>query len=79
MTTRAPIILSCLVDAAEGKSDVALFHNMHDEPLRPYAPRDAFNGTLQRVGISDFHFHDLRHTVTSRLVMACVDLCTVQS
>jgi site-specific recombinase XerD len=78
MTTRARAILSRLADAAKAKSDSALFRNMHDEPLRPYALREAFNGTLQRAGISDFHFHDLRHTFASRLVMAGVDLRTVQ-
>jgi len=33
---------------------------------------------LQKVGIADFHWHDCRHTFASRLVMAGVDLRTVQ-
>jgi integrase len=38
----------------------------------------AFATAVQRAGITDFKFHDLRHTFASRLVMAGVDLATVK-
>ncbi len=44
-------------------------------------PRDlshAFAEIAKRAGISDFRFHDIRHTFASRLVMAGVDIRTVQ-
>lgn len=34
---------------------------------------------LQRARLKDFHFHDLRHTFASRLVMAAVGLYSVQT
>ena len=40
--------------------------------------RTAFEHAVQRAGLMDFTFHDLRHTFASRLVMAGVDLPTVK-
>jgi len=38
----------------------------------------SFNTATRRAGIRDFHFHDLRHTFASQLVMAGVDITTIK-
>ncbi len=38
----------------------------------------SFNTALRKTGIRDFHFHDLRHTFASHLVMAGIDITTVK-
>ena len=40
--------------------------------------RDWFEDAVKKAGIGNFHWHDLRHTFASRLVMAGVPLRTVQ-
>jgi integrase len=46
---------------------------------RPYGNwRKAFENVCKRAGVEDFRFHDLRHTFASYLVMAGVDIRTVQ-
>lgn len=40
--------------------------------------REWFEQALTEAGIENFHWHDLRHTFASRLVMAGVDIRTVQ-
>jgi len=41
--------------------------------------RTTFRQIVRKAGIEDFRFHDLRHRFASRLVMAGVDLPTVQA
>jgi integrase len=45
---------------------------------KPYQDiKRSFSTALRKAGIKDFHFHDLRHTFASQLVMAGVDITTV--
>ncbi len=43
-----------------------------------YDIKKSFAAALKKSHILDFHFHDLRHTFASRLVMGGVDLTTVK-
>jgi integrase len=38
----------------------------------------SFNTACRRAGIKDFHFHELRHTFASQLVMAGIDFTTIR-
>ena len=54
-----------------------MFYN--PETLKPYYDfKRGWHNALKKSHIMDFHFHDLRHTFASRLVMAGVDLTTVK-
>jgi integrase len=46
---------------------------------KPYGDvKRAFATACRKAKIADFHFHDLRHTFASQLIMAGVDLTTVK-
>ncbi len=52
-----------------------VFRNLDGQPLRDI--RHPFEDATKRAGLVDFHFHDLRHTFASWLVMAGIPLPTV--
>ena len=53
-----------------------VFRSRAGTPYRSF--RTAFQRAVRLAAISDFTFHDLRHTFASRLAMAGVDLPTVK-
>jgi integrase len=69
--------LASLMTARQYSNDgPAVFWNRYGERL--HTPRQWFEEALKNAKISNFRWHDLRHTFASRLVMAGVDLSTVQ-
>jgi len=51
-----------------------LFWNRHDEGRRYVDVGEAFENAMSRAKISDFRFHDIRHTFASHLAMRGVSL-----
>jgi integrase len=47
-------------------------------PVNRYTLKDAFKRTVEKAGIEDLHFHDLRHTFATRLIQNGVSLYIVQ-
>jgi integrase len=60
----------------QGIEGEGVFCNRQGKAYRSF--RTAFERAVRKAGITDFTFHDLRHTFASRLVMAGVDLPTVK-
>ena len=55
-----------------------VFYNPKDKELKPFERLDrSWHTALKKAKILDFHFHDLRHTFASWLVMSGVPLLTV--
>mgnify|MGYP002035789199 CR=1 FL=1 len=58
------------------KNSARLFLNQRGQPYT--SCHRAFNRAAKQANIHDLHFHDLRHTFASRLVMSGADIRTVQ-
>ena len=63
-------------DRLELPADSTLFHGERGEPIKD--PKKWFSTALELAGVKGVSWHVLRHTFASRLVMAGVDLRTVQ-
>ena len=69
---------------------LTLFSRLHTRPEVPWVFHDAqgrwyndvwyaFDRACESAGLTDFHFHDLRHTFASWLIMRGVPLATVSN
>jgi integrase len=70
------VLLSMLRDLRARATSDYVFAHQNGSPKR--TPREWFRKCLDEANISNFTWHCLRHTFASRLVMAGVDLRTVQ-
>lgn len=65
-----------LKKCAEHSDGVYVFCNESRKPYKSIT--SLFQNIVKKSGIKDFHFHDLRHTAASYLVMLGIDLVTVK-
>ena len=70
------LLKKTLLKVRSRSSESHVFLNKGGKPYRDV--RSAFTSALKKAGITDFTFHDLRHTFASHLVMTGVDLVTVK-
>jgi integrase len=57
--------------------DTPLLFPSHSNPQKPIDLRSAFQYALERAEIKDFHWHDIRHTTASYLIMNGASLAEI--
>lgn len=70
------VLIETLKSVRNHSTTERLFAHSNGDPVKSF--KKAFWAALRRSGIEKCRFHDLRHTFASRLVMAGVDIVTVQ-
>ena len=65
-----------LLQGIPAKNDGYIFHGPDGRPLKDC--QRSFRTALKKAGIKDFHFHDLRHTSASWMVMKGASMKAVQ-
>ncbi len=70
------VLMETIKSVKNNNSNEYLFSHGNEAPAKTF--KTAFNAAIRRAGIERFRFHDLRHTFASNLVMAGVDIVTVQ-
>jgi integrase len=70
------MVKTALIRVRKHPESPYVFSRPDGEPIKDI--RKSFFTALKKSGIVNFHFHDLRHTFASHLVMAGVDLNTVR-
>ena len=70
------IVKKAFISIPKNPKSPYIFCDENGEPF--YNLRKSFFTALEKSGIKDFHWHDLRHTFASHLVMSGVDLMTVK-
>jgi len=68
-------MIALLMEMPKGPSEY-IFCGPNGEPLKNV--QRSFRTALKKAGIKDFHFHDLRHTSASHLLMRGASLKSVQ-
>jgi integrase len=69
-------VKDAIVGVRKHPESLYVFCNKYGEPRNDI--RKSFSTALSKSGITNFRFHDLRHSFASQLVMAGVDLNTVR-